>query len=596
MSCYRSMSIRLFIFFITALFASNIQAQTYASPKLICAQNKNSSNTITWENVPVGCGPFVGYKIYAANDIAGPYNLLTTINVQAQTSFSHNGVTASQIWYYFMESDFNCPGSTSKSSDTFLCTSDYSQPKIKSVSVENGKSVIRWYPSPEKQTYAYNILIPNIKILDSVLGRFNNAYTDSDQDPTIKSATYTIVSRDKCGGGDQGISEESFAHTSIFLQKTENPCKGNIDINWTKYIGWDGPKKDTVLNYKIFIGKNGAAEKLISTNNPDNRSFLYTDYIVGDSLCIRILATNSQDTTALAYSNQLCFVVNKVQKPRYFFISQIDVFAPNKILLEWITDSLANVREVIIKRGYTEIDLVEIHRYTVNGKISKISKYIDTTALKGNPIYYEILLKDSCGADAGAAVKNHLYLKVEQKLFFVNKLTWKPQALNHSTVFRYKVYRDAGEGLQLVATLNPDQTLYEDNIEALYEKKGIMCYQVVVDYSIDTLPFYSKFYSSRSNLECIAQRPMLHIPNAFRPDGVNKEFKPMIIFGNTANYSLKIFNRWGASIFESNDPTIGWNGTIGGSQAPQEEYVYLIQLNDQDGTPIFRKGTVLLLR
>jgi gliding motility-associated-like protein len=55
-----------------------------------------------------------------------------------------------------------------------------------------------------------------------------------------------------------------------------------------------------------------------------------------------------------------------------------------------------------------------------------------------------------------------------------------------------------------------------------------------------------------------------YIPNAFTPDGneFNQTFQPIFTTGfDPYNFNLTIYNRWGEVVFESNDPTIGWDGT-----------------------------------
>jgi len=57
---------------------------------------------------------------------------------------------------------------------------------------------------------------------------------------------------------------------------------------------------------------------------------------------------------------------------------------------------------------------------------------------------------------------------------------------------------------------------------------------------------------------------LFYIPNAFTPDGdeYNNTFQPVFTSGyDPFDYHLTIFNRWGETIFESYNSTIGWDGS-----------------------------------
>ncbi len=69
------------------------------------------------------------------------------------------------------------------------------------------------------------------------------------------------------------------------------------------------------------------------------------------------------------------------------------------------------------------------------------------------------------------------------------------------------------------------------------------------------------------------------IPNAFSPHdgGANSKFRP---FSNCEmeNYSMKIFNRWGALVFETNQPEIDWNGQLNNQLLAEGVYLYWIEV------------------
>ena len=88
-------------------------------------------------------------------------------------------------------------------------------------------------------------------------------------------------------------------------------------------------------------------------------------------------------------------------------------------------------------------------------------------------------------------------------------------------------------------------------------------------------------------------------PNAFTPngDGNNDYFQ---IFGNLAgihSIAIKIFDRWGEKVFESEEPTFKWDGTYKGVlQAPQV-FAYEMKIVFQDGhSDLLKKGSITLVR
>jgi len=88
----------------------------------------------------------------------------------------------------------------------------------------------------------------------------------------------------------------------------------------------------------------------------------------------------------------------------------------------------------------------------------------------------------------------------------------------------------------------------------------------------------------------------LYIPNLFSPnsDGANDMFQ---IFSDAVKlFSMKIFNRWGEKVFESNDYKQGWDGYYKGELAPAGNYIYETSITYVDGQTEKRKGSVMLVR
>ena len=77
----------------------------------------------------------------------------------------------------------------------------------------------------------------------------------------------------------------------------------------------------------------------------------------------------------------------------------------------------------------------------------------------------------------------------------------------------------------------------------------------------------------------LCECPVIY-PNAFSPDqnGYNDKFNtvsPCAFY----DYNLKIFNRWGALVFETDDPSMsaGWDGRMKGKDVQEGVYIYVVE-------------------
>ena len=89
---------------------------------------------------------------------------------------------------------------------------------------------------------------------------------------------------------------------------------------------------------------------------------------------------------------------------------------------------------------------------------------------------------------------------------------------------------------------------------------------------------------------------LLAVPNVFTPngDGVNDEFR--VVYRSLSSFSMLVYNRWQHLVYESSDPSRGWNGRINGRKAPEGAYYYIIEAKGSDGVKYKKKGAVNLLR
>ncbi len=95
----------------------------------------------------------------------------------------------------------------------------------------------------------------------------------------------------------------------------------------------------------------------------------------------------------------------------------------------------------------------------------------------------------------------------------------------------------------------------------------------------------------------------VYVPNAFSPnlDGLNDVLLPYVEAQlPLSNFTFKVFNRWGALVFQTNDPSIGWDGYVKTQAAVPGLYLWQMQyeLGDEEGLQKSEQhsGEVLLMR
>ncbi|MEK0440941.1 MAG: hypothetical protein RLZZ504_1857, partial [Bacteroidota bacterium] len=91
---------------------------------------------------------------------------------------------------------------------------------------------------------------------------------------------------------------------------------------------------------------------------------------------------------------------------------------------------------------------------------------------------------------------------------------------------------------------------------------------------------------------------IVFIPDAFTPDGAgpnkNNTFAPVAM--NYKNAVMKIYNRWGEKLYETDDLTKGWDGTANGTVCADGVYLYAIKLYSLDDELYEYSGSITLLR
>ena len=164
------------------------------------------------------------------------------------------------------------------------------------------------------------------------------------------------------------------------------------------------------------------------------------------------------------------------------------------------------------------------------------------------------------------------------------------------------------DGWVASATVCPDDPLRlhlsvnEPNAQYLWDRTD------AAQYSLDRTVTDSGIYTFSISNQCAATSytliaagkecdEKLYVPNAFTPngDGVND------IFLMSPSYDLKItviriFDRWGEMVYQSEDPKQGWDGSYKGTPQSAGIYVYEVDAVWPTGRAVHKKGSLTLLK
>ena len=90
----------------------------------------------------------------------------------------------------------------------------------------------------------------------------------------------------------------------------------------------------------------------------------------------------------------------------------------------------------------------------------------------------------------------------------------------------------------------------------------------------------------------------MFVPNAFTPngDGHNDVFPAHRFQSEGGFYEFKVFDRWGAKLWESHNPYENWDATVKGRIVPEGVYVYLVNWVGCDNRRRSASGNISIMR
>jgi CHU_C Type IX secretion signal domain len=577
----------IYFLFLIALFWGNfsgLRAQTLTEPcaRLLAGLGGDS---VLWSAQP--CANFDAFLVYGRAGTTGSFNLLTTITNPNQRGLVHSNPTET-AWEYRIE--MRCAGAI-VATTAVISNQKPVTPNLRGVNIINGRAVVGWDASPsasvvgyqvyKERPYGSNNFFPYPNNTQIITG---NQFTDTDTTDLL--VRYAIIAVSPCVRsllGLGGVDGTTGAHTSIRLTGSLDSCAQTIRLSWNAYQNW----AEGVLKYEIWLSQNGQAPQLVDTVAANVLAYTFQNAQDGDALSFFVRAIEKNRGGNGANSTPYRLNVSANQPMDYIYLTNLSLNPQNEPEIIWAWDAATDLQTAGVYRNQTNVRALTAPLLTNN-------TYTDPTSAAGKQSEtYQLKSLDACGFEKVSNIGKTLFVAGKAGANFTNNLSWKPFDLAGATVQGYEIHRIVAGTSQLLARVDTSQDAYNDHINIQSPEEYKACYYLVANSMFRYPNGQEEAIRTRSNTVCVLQNAVMHLPNAFAPDGANRFFKPLIVFPNSiSNYNMSIWDRYGKKLFETQHPFEGWDG----GDFAQGVYVYQIEFTQPNGDKAQQQGTVVLIR
>ncbi len=470
------------------------------------------------------------------------------------------------------------------------------KPTLDSVSVTpDGQTIIGWTQSDSMDVvgniiyrHEGNKWVP----FDSVWGYNTRYYIDTIKNPCTENYEYAIASFDSCG--NKSPFTEQTAQRPIFLYDIPySVCDLKDTLRWVIY---ENPKIP-VETYEIWSSKNGNPFEMIDTVNPQTgqQELFYVHNDIDPGAIYEYFVRARMDTITSS-SCRKSVQTYSYKMPQFLSTITADVLEDNTVTVHIDGDmSVNNCVWDIWRYGQDLIDTAQVAQVSKPGQdVSPFTIQDDEVDASLNPWFYYTTVTDSCGklritSNDFKTIWLQGYTKKN-----INYLSWTATEGWSEGVEKYYIFRTVPGVVPTapVDSVDGNTLQYQEPAPTSGVEDGRTIYFIQGLKKSAS----GERITSTSNRIPLYKAATLYFANAFRPDGINNEYKPIFDFFGGSNYLFHIYNRWGKLVFETQDINQGWDGTTNNNPAQPGTYVYVVSYLSVNGEEVQHKGTVTLIR
>jgi gliding motility-associated-like protein len=554
----------------------------------------NGTAILQWNKPRVQQGNNIGthYRLYREFPV-GNFTFLDSISFNTTNYKDTIDICSAYLSYRIILEGDGCDYTSNIEGDNFDDMLTPNIPFILSAGIDTANSniVLNWNLNSQEDTYGYVVYTFDANgvlfELDTVWGRTNTSYSYS-ENLVNGPFSYSVAAFDSCNTVSIPVtfqtSAKGIVNTTMIAISVVYMCEKQAALTWTRYGG------QPVNSYRIWAKNNGQWSILGTTSDTS----ILVSVEQGQSYCVFIEAVFSTGFTA--FSSPCCFVVPNPGIPAYHYFKLATVNNGKVELYDYI-ESAVGISKVKFERKEFDGDFEEIGFSDVN---SDVVLFVDDNVnLEYKPWEYRTKYIDSCGKEGGYANNNTtIYVNATTNEYeMLNTIQWTPYIGFDGGIIEYHIFRgkDGSFEPDPIAVVPSSELIYQDDVSA-FQTDGTICYHIEAKEGLNAYNFSE---TSRSNDFCIRYTPLVFIPNAFTPGGLNPVFQPVLTNVSTDKYEFTIIDRWGQIVFQTNDKSQGWNGEIkntGGMMATSDTFLYIVTFEDKNNRRVYKRGYVSMLK
>ncbi len=573
--------------------------KTFTNPPIIFSSESNHQFTILLNISGDGTGVArldwneqgtqdLGYRILRSTDGVNFIALLGIFSPPRQYD-TINGYCDPTTFYYMIEHG-PCNARSNVVTVMLQDLTPPADPRITLITVnDDGYAEIFWEPGTSIDVNGYIIerLISTGYPFDTtglVTSAVDNFVSDAEyRSPCDEVVSYVVRSRDQCLQASSGeISYTNPQNTILLTGNTSELCGRKATLRWNKYKNMSPP----VSHYKVERSlAGGTFVDIGNLTSTGNATYEYIDQDIleaGVEVKYRIGAVDINNSKVSQSCEKL--MIPAPAEVTAYEINYVTVTDNSFITLELSATPPTVPHEVEIYRLKDDIpDLIATVPWDNSGTL----RFDDLSVQVNSENYlYSSRLIDECGFTIATGNEfNSILLDIAVDNDGNPSLLWNNHIGWGADLIEYRMYK-YDDGVQMNGypkTVPISLTSYD---EADTPDNGFN-----TTFIVEAVDANGRV--SRSNEVLLTRQAQVDIPNAFRPSGVNQQFRPILKNVDPSSYLLVIYNRWGQRIFETQNITEGWNGKYKG-RMEQGFYIYQVSYNDQSGNNIIERGSVML--